>query len=64
MDRDGSSGISVLDGLSLTVTDPTGNSETESFSISVDDINDMAPVFGSSVYTANFKENSDNGTFT
>ncbi|XP_067654381.1 protocadherin Fat 4-like [Haliotis asinina] len=57
IDRDGSSGKTQLD-LTLTVTDQGGLQATQAFSITVEDINDLPPVFDTSEFSVEIPENS------
>ncbi|XP_046564845.1 cadherin-23-like [Haliotis rubra] len=57
VNREGSSGKTQLD-LTLTVTDQGGQQVTQAFSITVQDINDLPPVFNPSEFTAEITENA------
>ncbi|XP_048242201.1 cadherin-23-like [Haliotis rufescens] len=61
IDRDGNSGVTVLDDLTLTVTDLAGHSSSVNLNISVLDVNDNAPECSQTVFKVNITENSTDG---
>ncbi|XP_067654493.1 protocadherin Fat 4-like [Haliotis asinina] len=58
IDLEALAGDSVLDQLTLTVTDQAGLQATASLSVEIQDINDAYPTFAESVYKVNISESS------
>ncbi|XP_046559784.1 protocadherin Fat 4-like [Haliotis rubra] len=61
IDRDGSSGVTVLDDLTLTVTDLAGHSSSANLNISVLDVNDNAPECSQTLFKVNITEGEPDG---
>ncbi|XP_071099221.1 protocadherin-16-like [Haliotis cracherodii] len=62
VDRDGASGVTELTGLTLTVTDQAGLQDTKDFTVTIVDVNDLAPVFDPAEYRIEVTENTAAGT--
>ncbi|XP_041349470.1 protocadherin Fat 4-like [Gigantopelta aegis] len=61
VDRDGDTGVAILDDLWLTVEDKSGLQANTSLNITVVDVNDNSPVCGSDIVNVNVTENSASG---
>lgn len=61
IDRDGSSGVTLLDDLTLTVTDLAGHSTSANLNVSVLDVNDNAPECTQTVFRVNITEGEQDG---
>ena len=56
IDRDGTSGISTISDVTLTVTDSAGHSVNKTLTFEIEDINDNPPVFSQWIYVINATE--------